>query len=81
MSLQEERDSIIRKLFAKHNLGSLPPAPWSNEAALSLTNRIKSRLTDLQKDLDDKKVIFPFFYGTQVCMLMFTRAPYNFFAV
>ncbi|TXG72646.1 hypothetical protein EZV62_001225 [Acer yangbiense] len=55
MSLKDERDSAIKKLFARHNLGSLPNAPFSNEAASSLTNRIRSRLTDLEKDLDDKK--------------------------
>ncbi|KAK1591171.1 hypothetical protein Q3G72_003298 [Acer saccharum] len=55
MSLKDERDSTIKKLFARHNLGSLPNAPFNNEAALSLTNRIRSRLTDLEKDLDDKK--------------------------
>ncbi|KAL5781374.1 hypothetical protein ACOSP7_006403 [Xanthoceras sorbifolium] len=55
MALKDERDSTIQKLFARHNLGSLPNAPFSNEAALSFTNRIESRLKDLEKDLDDKK--------------------------
>ncbi|KAJ0034599.1 hypothetical protein Pint_25513 [Pistacia integerrima] len=55
MSLKNERDSTIQKLFARYNLGSLPDAPFSNEASLNLTNRIKSRLMDLEKDLEDKK--------------------------
>ncbi|XP_052207378.1 DNA repair protein RAD50 isoform X2 [Diospyros lotus] len=55
VSLKNERDSIIQKLFSRHNLGSLPSVPFSNEVALNLTNRIKSRLTYLEKDLEDKK--------------------------
>ncbi|KAK6914345.1 RAD50, zinc hook [Dillenia turbinata] len=54
-SLKTERDSTIQKFFAKHNLGSLPSTPLSHEVALTLTNRIKTRLTDLDKDLQDKK--------------------------
>lgn len=53
-----ERDSTIQKLFARHNLGSLPNAPFSNEAALNFINRIRSRLSDLERDLEDKKVAF-----------------------
>lgn len=56
MSLKNERDSTIQKLFEKHNLGSLPNTPFSNEGALSLINRVKSRLMDLEKDMEDKKV-------------------------
>lgn len=56
MSLKNERDSTIQKLFVRHNLGSLPNIPFSNEGALGFTNRIKSRLTNLEKDLEDKKV-------------------------
>ncbi|KAF3456639.1 hypothetical protein FNV43_RR01293 [Rhamnella rubrinervis] len=55
MSLKNERDSTIQKFFARHNLGSVPNPPFSNDAALSLTYRIKSRLMDLEKDLQDKK--------------------------
>ncbi|KAA8548368.1 hypothetical protein F0562_000052 [Nyssa sinensis] len=55
MSLKNERDSTIQKLFARHNLGSVPNMPFSNEVVLNLTNRIKSRLMDLEKDLQDKK--------------------------
>ncbi|XP_044486625.1 DNA repair protein RAD50 isoform X2 [Mangifera indica] len=55
ISLKNERDSTIQKLFARYNLGSLPDAPFSIEASLNLTNRIKSRLMDLEKDLEDKK--------------------------
>jgi DNA repair protein RAD50 len=58
MSLKNERDTTIQKVFARHNLGSLPNIPFSNEVALSLINRIKSRLMDLEKDMQDKKVIF-----------------------
>lgn len=56
MSLKIERDSSIQNIFAKHNLGSLPASPLSDENALNFTNRIKSRLMDLEKDLQDKKV-------------------------
>ncbi|XP_012071087.1 DNA repair protein RAD50 [Jatropha curcas] len=55
ISLKNERDSTIQKLYAKHNLGSLPHAPFSDDVALNLTNRLKSRLIDLEKDLKDKK--------------------------
>ncbi|KAL5542789.1 hypothetical protein UlMin_010499 [Ulmus minor] len=55
MSLKNERDSTIQEFFKRHNLGSLPNPPFSNEVALNLTNRIKSRLMDLEKDLQDKK--------------------------
>ncbi|PKI61118.1 hypothetical protein CRG98_018438 [Punica granatum] len=54
-SLKNERDAMIQKLFSRHNLGSLPAAPFSNEVVLSLTNRVKSRLLDLEQDLQDKK--------------------------
>nr|XP_048333256.1 DNA repair protein RAD50 isoform X2 [Ziziphus jujuba var. spinosa] len=54
-SLKNERDSTIQKVSASHNLGSVPNPPFSNDVALSLTNRIKSRLMDLDKDLQDKK--------------------------
>lgn len=55
MSRRNERDSVIQDLFLKHNLGSLPNIPFSNEVALNLTDRIKSRLMDLEKDLEHKK--------------------------
>ncbi|KAJ7957253.1 DNA repair protein RAD50 [Quillaja saponaria] len=54
-SLKNERDSTFQKLFARHNLGSLPDTPFSDEVSVNLTNRIKSRLMDLEKDLQDKK--------------------------
>ncbi|XP_031379426.1 DNA repair protein RAD50 isoform X2 [Punica granatum] len=54
-SLKNERDAMIQKLFSRHNLGSLPAAPFSNEVVLSLTNRVKSRLLDIEQDLQDKK--------------------------
>ncbi|GAU42067.1 hypothetical protein TSUD_326460 [Trifolium subterraneum] len=55
MSLKKERDTCIQNIFARYNLGSLPKPPFSTEDALNLTNRVKSRLGDLEKDLDDKK--------------------------
>lgn len=75
MSLKNERDSTIQKLFARHNLGSLPNTPFSDEGALSLINRIKSRLMDLEKDMEDKKVtVFwldvYFFVGVYICMFL-----------
>ncbi|XP_022980190.1 DNA repair protein RAD50 [Cucurbita maxima] len=56
MSLKNERDSTIEELFARHNLGSVPNTPFSDEVASNLTNRIKSRLVDLDKDMQDKRV-------------------------
>ncbi|XP_057477657.1 DNA repair protein RAD50 [Actinidia eriantha] len=55
VSSKNERDSMIQKLFASHNLGSLPSIPFSNEVATNLTKRINSRLMDLEKNLEDKK--------------------------
>ncbi|XP_073006721.1 DNA repair protein RAD50 isoform X1 [Typha latifolia] len=55
ISLKHERDSTIRRIFTKYNLGSFPDAPFSNELVFNLTNRIKTRLLDLEKDLQDKK--------------------------
>ncbi|XP_050239038.1 DNA repair protein RAD50 isoform X1 [Quercus robur] len=56
MSLKFERDTTIQKLFARHNLGSILDIPFSNEVSLSLINRIRSRLMDLEKDMEDKKI-------------------------
>lgn len=58
MSLKNERDSTIEELFARHNLGSVPNTPFGDEVASNLTNRIKSRLVDLDKDMQDKRVTF-----------------------
>ncbi|KAK7379637.1 hypothetical protein VNO80_05101 [Phaseolus coccineus] len=55
MSLKNDRDSSIHDLFATYSLGSLPNSPFSDEVALNLTSRVKSRLANLVKDLDDKK--------------------------
>ncbi|XP_064938273.1 DNA repair protein RAD50-like isoform X1 [Musa acuminata AAA Group] len=55
MSLRRERDSTILRIFTKYNLGSLPDAPFSNDVALNLTNRTKTRLLDVEKELQDKK--------------------------
>ncbi|CAK7328402.1 unnamed protein product [Dovyalis caffra] len=54
-SLKNERDSTIQKMYTRHNIGPLPNAPFSDDVALNLTNRVKSRLVDLDKDLRDKK--------------------------
>ncbi|GER39775.1 DNA repair protein RAD50 [Striga asiatica] len=53
--LKDERDLKIRSLFKKHNLGSLPSGPLSNEAALDLTGRIQSKMRDLREDLVRRK--------------------------
>ncbi|XP_074304186.1 DNA repair protein RAD50 [Silene latifolia] len=55
VSLKKDRDSIIENLFAKHNLGSLPCGPLSDELALSYTSRLKKRMSDLETDLQEKK--------------------------
>uniref|UniRef100_A0A1D1XWK9 DNA repair protein RAD50 n=1 Tax=Anthurium amnicola TaxID=1678845 RepID=A0A1D1XWK9_9ARAE len=55
LSFMRERDLTIQRLFTKHNLGTLPNLPFSNEVAFNLTNRIKAKLMDLEKDLRDKK--------------------------
>lgn len=60
-SLKNEQDSTIRQLFSRYNLGPLPSTPFGNEEALNFTKRIKSRLLDLEQDLQDKKVDFLFF--------------------
>jgi DNA repair protein RAD50 len=60
MSLKKKRDTHIQNIFASYNLGSLPKPPFSAEDALNLTNRVKSRLGDLEKDLEDKKVTLLF---------------------
>lgn len=75
MSLKNERDSTIQKLYARHNLGSLPNTPFSDEGALGLINRTKSRLMDLEKDMEDKKVTFfrlgvYFVVGVYTCMFL-----------
>lgn len=60
--LKNERDFTLRKLFDRHNLGAVPTGSLSDDVASNLTNRIKLRLTDFDKDLQDKKVILPLFY-------------------
>ncbi|GLT61000.1 hypothetical protein SLA2020_337360 [Shorea laevis] len=51
---KDERDSAIQKLFATHNLGSLP-SNITDVVALDLTDRIESRLMDLDNVLQSKK--------------------------
>ena len=60
MVSKDERDSAIQRLYAQLNLGSIPNSPFSDEVALHLTNQIEVRLMELDKDLDEKKVIFVF---------------------
>ncbi|KAL3619971.1 DNA repair protein rad50 [Castilleja foliolosa] len=55
MLLKNERDSQIRSLFKKLNLGSFPSGPYSNEVALDLTHRIQLKMKDFDKELDEKK--------------------------
>lgn len=59
-SLKNEQDTCIQNIFSSYNLGSLPKPPFSAADGLNLTNRIKSRLRDLEKDLEDKKVTLLF---------------------
>lgn len=70
MSLKNERDLSIQNLFGRYNLGSLPKSPFSDEVATNLTNRVKSRLVDLEKDLQDKKVTFLFFLSGYIYSLL-----------
>ena len=72
MCLKNEHDSSIKDLFTTYSLGSLPTSPFSDEVALNLSRRVKSRLADLEKDLDEKKVIFsvPSFRFLCVCSLL-----------
>ncbi|XP_050372019.1 DNA repair protein RAD50 [Argentina anserina] len=53
--LKKQRDSTIQNMFEKHNLGPLPDPPFNDEVAKNLTDRIRSRLRDVEKDLQDKK--------------------------
>jgi DNA repair protein RAD50 len=61
MSMKWERDSDIKKIFNKHNLGPVPEFPFANDVAMNLTIRIKLRLSDLENDLQEKKVLFLLF--------------------
>jgi hypothetical protein len=56
--MKQERDSEIKKIFAKHNFGLVPEFPFTNDVALNLTNRIEARLSNLENDLQEKKVFF-----------------------
>lgn len=55
ISMKHERDSAIRKIFTKHNLGPIPDPPFTNDVAMNLTNRTRARLSNLEDDLQDKK--------------------------
>lgn len=73
MSLKNERDSTIRGLLRKHNIGSLPSGPFSDEVASNLTDRIQSKLKDLHKDLQEKKVHFHFLNQHYFVLAVFSR--------
>jgi len=73
MSLRSERDTCIKNIFDRYNLGSLPKPPFSAEDALNLTNRVKSRLVDLEKDLEDKKVTLLFSFWLYEYIFTFMR--------
>ncbi|KAF7002020.1 hypothetical protein CFC21_017563 [Triticum aestivum] len=55
VSVKHERDSAIRKIFNKYNLGPIPDAPFTNDIAANLTYRTKARLSNLEDDLQEKK--------------------------
>uniref|UniRef100_A0A0D9VG57 Zinc-hook domain-containing protein n=1 Tax=Leersia perrieri TaxID=77586 RepID=A0A0D9VG57_9ORYZ len=55
ISVKRERDSTIRKIFTKHNLGPVPDDPLTDDAAMHLANIIKAKLSSLTDDLQDKK--------------------------
>ncbi|KAL6634294.1 hypothetical protein ACP70R_026965 [Stipagrostis hirtigluma subsp. patula] len=55
MKMKQERDSEIKSIFTKHNLGPIPVSPFTNDVAMNLTNRIKARLSNLENDLQEKK--------------------------
>ena len=57
VSLKKDRDDKVKELYEQHNLGSLSKAPFSNEVASNYISRIKSRLEDLNYDLEEKKVV------------------------
>lgn len=60
--MKEERDLDIKNIFTKHNLGPVPESPFTNDVAIDLTNRIKARLSNLENDLQEKKV-FSLLFG------------------
>lgn len=74
MSMKQERDSEIKKIFAKHNFGPVPEFPFTNDVALNLTNRIKARLSNLENDLQEKKVFFFSFQNCFWCILLPNRS-------
>lgn len=69
MLLKNERDSTIQKIFSHHNLGNVPSTPFGTEVVLNLTNRIKSRLGELEMDLLDKKVHIRYLLQKFNCIL------------
>ncbi|KAL8227333.1 hypothetical protein R6Q57_017165 [Mikania cordata] len=55
VNLKTERDLTIQGLYKQQNLGSLPKTPFSNEIVSNYISRIKSRLKDIDCDLEEKK--------------------------
>ncbi|KAK1282080.1 DNA repair protein RAD50 [Acorus calamus] len=55
LSERRERDLTFQRLFSVHNLGPLPNTPYTDEMAFNFTNRLKSRLMDLENNLQSKK--------------------------
>ncbi|KAK4483342.1 hypothetical protein RD792_010528 [Penstemon davidsonii] len=55
MARKNERDLTIQSLFRKHNIGSLPSCPFSDEVASDLTVQVDSKVKNVKKDLQDKK--------------------------
>ncbi|KAL8255468.1 hypothetical protein R6Q59_030535 [Mikania micrantha] len=55
VNLKNERDLTIQGLYKQQNLGSLPKTPFSNEIVSNYISRIKSRLKDIDCDLEEKK--------------------------
>lgn len=54
---KKDRDTAIERLFTRLNLGSTPNSPFSDDVALNLTRQLEARLMELDRDLDEKKVI------------------------
>ncbi|VFQ75595.1 unnamed protein product [Cuscuta campestris] len=52
---KNQRDTSIKELFERYNVGPVSTSQFSDEIALNLMNRLRSRLADYQKDLEGKK--------------------------
>lgn len=67
-SMKQERDSYIKKIFTKHNFGPVPEFPFASDVAVNLTNRIRTRLSSLENDLQQKKVSALFKIAFHLCL-------------